>query len=81
MSKFWGPPPTALWTGPPYIFVSNEMPYAEPPDILKIVDHTHAILGSVAIIQMLQLCARKGVATEAVFEVTFRYLFTVLDFA
>jgi hypothetical protein len=70
---------TALGTGPPYLFVSNKISYAKLPYILEIVNHTHTILSSIALIQVVQPVAGKAVATEAVLEYTFRYLFTVLD--
>ena len=71
----------ALGTGPPFLFVSNEMPYTELPDVLEIVNHTHAILGSVPLIQMVQPGARKAFTTEAVLDSSFHYLLTVLDSA
>ncbi len=71
----------ALGTGPTFLFVSNEMPYAELPYIFKIVNHTHTILSSVAIIQMGQFITRKAVATEAVLNSGFHNIRTVLDTA
>ena len=71
----------ALGTGPPFLFVSNEMPYAEFPDDLKIVNHTHTILRSITLIQVIQSATRKAVTTEAVLDSTLHYLLTVLDSA
>ena len=71
----------ALGTGPPFLFVSNERPYAELFYIHEIVNHTHAILGSVPLVQMVQPGARKVVTTETVPDSTLHYLFTVLDSA
>jgi hypothetical protein len=45
----------------------------------EIFDHTHAILGSIALIQVIQLVARKALTTEAVPDATSRFLLTVLD--
>ena len=44
----------ALGTGPSFLFATNELPYAELADILEIADHAHAILGSIALIQVCQ---------------------------
>jgi hypothetical protein len=71
----------ALGTGPPFLFVSNEMSYAELAYVLEIINHTHAILGSIALIQMVQFITRKAVATEAVLDSGFHYIHTVLDTA
>ncbi len=71
----------ALGTSPPFLFFSYKPSYAELHNIIEIIDHTHTILSSIAIIQMIQLCARKAVTTEAVLGITFRYFLTVLNFA
>jgi hypothetical protein len=70
---------TALGTGPPFLFAFNEMPYAELPDVLQIVDHAHAILGSIALIQMVQPGAGKAFTTEAVPDSALHYHLTVFD--
>jgi hypothetical protein len=70
---------TAFGTGPPFLFISNKMSYAELPYVLEIVNHTHTILRSIALIQVVQPVAGKAVTTEAVLEFIFRHLFTVLD--
>ena len=57
------------------------MPYAEFSDILKIVDHAHAILGSVPLIQMVQPGTREAITTEAVLAFGVHHLLTVLDSA
>ena len=72
---------TALGTSPPLFFVSNEMSYAELLYVHEIFDHTHTILGSIALIQVIQLVARKTVTTEAVPDFTSPYLLTGLDSA
>jgi hypothetical protein len=71
---------TALGAGPPFLLVPNKMSYAGLLYVLEIFDHAHAILGSIALIQMVEPCTRKAVTTEAVLKVTFRYLLTVFDF-
>ncbi len=70
---------TALGTGPPFIFISNKLSYAGLPYVVEIFNHTHTILSSIALIQMVQPVAGKAVTTETVLEFIFRYLFTVLD--
>ena len=71
----------ALGTGPLFLFVSHEMPYAEASDILQIFNHAHSILGSIPLIQMVQPGAGKAVATETILDFTAHYLLTVLDTA
>jgi hypothetical protein len=72
---------TALWTGPPFLFVFNELSYAYLLYIHEIVNHTHAILGSIALIQVIHHVARKTVTAEAVLDFTLHYLLAVLDSA
>ena len=48
-----------LRTGPPFLFVSDELPYAELPDVLQVADHAHAVFWSVPLVQMLQPDARE----------------------
>lgn len=43
----------ALGTGPSFLFVSSEMPYAEFLYVHEIANHTHAVLGSIALIPVL----------------------------
>lgn len=69
----------ALGTGPPFLFVSHEMLYAEASDVLQIFNHAHSIPGSIPLIQMVQPGAGKAVAIEAILDFTARYLLTVLD--
>jgi hypothetical protein len=71
---------TAFGASPPYFFASDEIPYAEFFNFLEIVDHAHAVLGSIALIQIFQSGARKAV-TEAVLGFSVYYLFAVLDSA
>jgi hypothetical protein len=71
----------AFRASPPFLFVSDEMPYAEFSDVLKITDHAHAILGSITLIQMVQPVAGEAVTSEAVLGFCIHNLLTVLDFA
>ena len=40
-------------TGPPFLFLSNEVSYTELPYLLEIVNHTHAVLVSIALVQVV----------------------------
>jgi hypothetical protein len=71
----------ALRTGPPYLFVSKKLSYAGLFYIFDIVNHTHAILGFIALIQVVQAGAGETVATGAVPGTAFRSLITGLDSA
>jgi hypothetical protein len=71
----------ALGTCPSFLFVSNEMSYAELPYIHEIVNHAHAIFGSIARIQATEPVARKAVAAEAIPGFILPYLLAVLDSA
>jgi hypothetical protein len=57
------------------------MPYAEVPDVPEILDRAHPILGSIALIQMVQSGARKAFTTEAVFDFGIHHILTVLNTA
>ena len=69
----------ALGAGPPFLFVSNEMPYPKFRNVLQIVNHAHAVLGSIPVIQMVQPGARKAATTEAVLNLGIHYLLAVLN--
>ena len=69
---------TAFGASPPFFFASDEMPYAEFSNVLKIFDHAHAILGSIPVIQVVQPVARETVTTEAILDFRVHYLLTVL---
>jgi len=43
----------ALRTGPSFLFITHEMLYPVLLDVLKIVDHAHAVLGPIALIQVI----------------------------
>jgi hypothetical protein len=57
------------------------MSYAQTPDSVEILDHTHAILGSISLIQMVQSGARKAVTPKTVFDSATNYLLAVLNIA
>ena len=57
------------------------MPYTEVPDVPEIVDHAHAIPGSIPLIQTVQSGARKAVTTEAVFDFGGHQLLAVVNTA
>ncbi len=68
-----------LRTGPPGLFGLNEMSHAKFLDAIEIIQHAHAIPGSIALIQVDQAGTGKAGATEAVLDSTFRDLLTVLN--
>jgi len=55
------------------------MSYAELLDVLKIVNHAHAVFDSIPLIQMVQAGAREGVTIEAVLDSISSSLLAVLD--
>jgi hypothetical protein len=72
---------SALGAGPPFLLVSDELSYADHLYIHEIVNHAHAILGSVAMIQMFQPVAGKPVTAEAVPDLALFYFLAVFDSA
>ncbi len=70
---------TAPATRPPFLFAPEERSYAVLLYIYEIIDHTHAIFSSVALIQVVQLVAREPVATETVTDLPLPSLFTGFD--
>jgi hypothetical protein len=73
--------PAALGTGPSFLFISHELSYAGLLYVHEIVNHTHSILGSIALIQVIQSLAGKAVTTEAILKTAFRQVFAVFDSA
>jgi hypothetical protein len=71
----------AFRADPSFFFGLYKIPYAEISDAFKIGDHAHAVLGSIALIQMLEPVARKAVTDKAVFGFVVHQLFAFLDFA
>jgi len=63
--------PAALGTAPLFLFVSNEISYTSLADKFEVVNHAHAIPGSIPLIQVIQPGAREAVTTEAVLNVAF----------
>ena len=70
---------TAFRAGPLFRFFFNKCSYAELLHLHEIINHTHTILGSIALIQMIEPVARKPVTVEAVPGFIVPYLLTVLD--
>ena len=68
-------------TGPPFLFVSDELSYSEFIYFFEIVNHTHTILISIALIQVIQMGARKIITTEAILDSTGHYSLTGFDSA
>jgi hypothetical protein len=48
---------TTSRSAPPFFFVSNEVHYAEFSNFIEIADHSHALIGSIPLIQMVRLDA------------------------
>jgi hypothetical protein len=71
----------AFGTGPLFLFVPNKMSYAELFNVHEIFDHTHSILGSITLIQVVESVARKPVTAAAVPGLTLFKFLTVLDLA
>jgi hypothetical protein len=61
--------------------VPEEISCAGLSDVLKIINHAHAIFCSIPLVQMLQLITRRAVTTEAVYGSASRYFLAVLDSA
>ena len=71
----------ALGTGPRLFFVLNELSDADLLYAHKIVNHTHPILGSITLIQVIQPVAREGITVEAEPDFTLYHLIADLDSA
>ncbi len=71
----------AFRASPPFFFASDEMSYAEFSNILEIINHAHAILGSVPFIQIVPPDAREAITAETVLDFGLSHLFTVPDSA
>ena len=72
---------TAPGAVPFFLFISKKVSYATFLYGLEVVEHAHAILCSIAFIQMVQPCAWKAVTTEAVFDFSGYHRLTVLNAA
>jgi hypothetical protein len=71
----------ALGTGPPLLFILDELLYAVRLYVLEMVEHTHAIFGSVPLVQALQPVAGKVRATKAEPGFSCRHLLACFDAA
>ena len=71
--------PAALGAGPTFLFGSYELSYANLLYVHEIVNHTHTILGFIALIQADQPVAREAVTDEAVPDFIMPDLLTVFD--
>ena len=72
---------TAFRAAPPFFFVSDKMPDSEFSDALEIVDHAHAVVGSIPLVQMAQPGTGEAAATGAVPDFGGRNPLTVFDSA
>jgi len=70
---------TAFRASPPFFFVSDKMPYAEFSNALEVIDHAHAVPGSIPLIQTVQPVAREAVTAKAVLDFGVHDLLTILD--
>jgi len=66
---------TAAGTYPFLIFILDEFLYANFLYILEVIYYTHAILGSIALIQVHQACTRKIAAIEAILDFALYHVF------
>ena len=73
--------PAAFGTSPLFFFVLNKLSYADLLYAYEIVNHTHTVLGSITLIQMIEPGTGKAVTTEAIPGSTLRYFLTILDSA
>ncbi len=71
----------AFSASPPFFFVFDKMPYAKILDMIEVVDHAHAVLGSIPLIQMLQPGAGEAVTAKAVPDFSVHDLLTFFDSA
>ena len=72
---------TAFRTDPLRFFIPNEMPDSEFIYHVEILNHAHAISGSISFIQLVQCRTGKDVTLEAVADFPLCYRFTCFDFA
>jgi hypothetical protein len=71
----------ALWAGPLFLFVSDELSYAGCLYALEILDHAHAVFGSVSLIELFEPGAGKLFAADAELRLAACYPVTVLNSA
>jgi len=53
-------------TTPLYLFIFNELVYTQLPYEFKIFDHAHAILGSIALVDVLDFFTRIIATAETI---------------
>ena len=70
---------TALWTRPSLLFSCNKPVKPDLANRLKVFEHTHAILGLVTLVELLQPLAWEHLTITAERQIASRQLFTVLD--
>jgi len=72
---------SALGTGPSLFFMFNKRAYSDIADHFKIIDHTHAVPGFVAFIQLFQpWTGETGTAVRATGAFTLFDIVAVSDF-
>jgi radical SAM superfamily enzyme with C-terminal helix-hairpin-helix motif len=70
----------ALWTGPLFIFIFDEMTDPEFLDAQKIIDRARSVIGFIAFVQMDQACARELGAVEAILKSSIYQFLAILNF-
>lgn len=71
----------AFRTDPFLLLVSHETPDAQPLNLVKVLDHAHAVFRPVAFIQPTETFTRVSVTDEAILELPTLRFFTRFDFA
>lgn len=69
---------TAHGAEPVSFLIFNKTTYTELLYVFQIFNHTHIILSSIALIQMIQPAAREAITTETGFDSTCRYFLQFL---
>ena len=69
----------AIGTSPLLLFTAHKRSDARGTDHAQIVDHAHAIFGSIAFVQVIEPGTGKSLATRAVFNCTAYNLLTVFN--
>jgi len=70
-----------LWACPFFFFLSYEISYAGSFYILQIINHTHTVFCSIAVIEMLQVFTWEAVAIKAILDFVFCHQNTCFNFA
>jgi hypothetical protein len=69
----------ASGTGPFFLFTPDKASYARSLDVLEILDHAHAIFGSITLVQIAQPGAGESVTRKTVTGSSLCPLHTGLD--